>query len=388
MTDAILVLNVGSSSVKYGLYNASAADPAFVKGHIDRIGLGPEHHSGEKTTSLPMAAEADHRTVMRWLTDHLQKQTVDLRIVATGHRVVHGGQHYAGPVRVTGDVRAQLGRLAPLAPAHQPHNLAGISAIEAIWPDIPQIACFDTAFHRTRPRIAQIFALPRGLSDEGVLRYGFHGLSYEFIASQLPAHLGQQAEGRIIVLHLGHGASICAMKNRQSIATTMGFTALDGLVMGKRCGELDPGVPLYLMREKGMTLDDVETLLGQKSGLLGVSGISDDMRDLLADPSPAAKEAVALFVYRACKQIGALAAATQGVDALVFTGGIGEHSAEIRARILAGSAWLGVDLDAAANDRHNPRIHSQKSKIGAYVIATNEERVIADQVRSVIGSDL
>ena len=384
MSEAILTLNVGSSSVKYALYAAVGDGAAFTKGHIDRIGLGPVHHVDDISEPLPLPAEADHEQVLDWLVRHLQEQSAGLKVIAAGHRVVHGGQRFADATRVTADVRGELERLAPLVPAHQPHNLAGIDALQRAWPGIPQIACFDTAFHRTTPRIGQIFALPRALTDAGVLRYGFHGLSYEFIASQLPTHLGKRADGRVLVLHLGHGASICAMKNRKSIATTMGFTALDGLVMGKRCGELDPGVPLYLMREKGMSLEEVEALLGAQSGLLGVSGISDDMRDLLESDSPDAKEAVELFVYRACKQIGALAAAAQGIDALVFTGGMGENAAEIRARIVEGCGWLGATLDTEANARNDTRIHGGDSTVGAYVIATDEERVIADHVRTFL----
>ncbi len=385
MSRAVLVLNAGSSSIKYALYDLDDIDQPRLKGLIDRIGLGPMHHAEGQEQALPVSSEATHAQVLNWLTEYLQQRAQGIQIVAAGHRVVHGGRDFAGPAVVDAPVRAALEQLSPLAPGHQPHNLAGIDALAQVWPDIAQVACFDTGFHRTQPRIAQLFALPRALSDEGVLRYGFHGLSYAYITSQLPKYLGARAQGRVIVLHLGHGASICAMKNGQSQATTMGFTALDGLVMGKRCGEIDPGVVLYLIREKGLSVEQAEAVLSKQSGLLGVSGISDDMRDLLASDSPDAAEAVALFCHRAATQIGAMASAIGGVDAIVFTGGMGENAAPIRARILQASAWMGVDLDARENANGADCISSSDSSVSAHVIATDEEKVIAQQTIQLLG---
>lgn len=384
MTAAVLVINAGSSSIKYAIYEARPSGVCLAKGLIDRIGLGPEHHSENRSETLPMAPDATHAEVLEWLAAQLQTRFADVQIVAGGHRVVHGGPEYSDSLRLTPEHMQRLDALSPLAPGHQPHNLAGVRALENIWPDIPQIACFDTAFHRTQPTVAQSFAIPRALTQEGVLRYGFHGLSYAYIASQLTDVLGDAAEGRVIVLHLGHGASVCAMQNRKSIATSMGFTALDGLMMGKRCGEIDPGVIFHLIREKGMSAAEVETLLSTKSGLLGVSGQSDDMRDLLASDRIEAKEAIALFVYRACAQIGRMAAALQGVDAIVFTGGMGENAARIRSDIIAGSQWLGVHCHSDANAENQTVISTNTSAVKALVIPTNEELVIANDTRTLV----
>ena len=384
MTDAILVLNAGSSSVKYGVFEASAEARLLKKGVIERIGAGAELREGDRHETLPLAADAKHVEVLTWLARDLAERLGDIRVVAAGHRVVHGGQDFHESTRITDTVIEKIRALSPLAPAHQPHNLAGIEALQTAWPDIPQVACFDTAFHRTQPRLAQLFALPRALSDEGVLRYGFHGLSYDYIASQLPAHLGDAAEGRVIVLHLGHGASICAMKGRQSMATSMGFTALDGLMMGKRAGDIDPGVVFYLMRDKGLSAKEAEAVISSQSGLLGVSGISSDMRDLAACDSPHAAEAIALFCYRAARQIGSMAAAIGGVDAIVFTAGIGENAPAVRENILTRCDWLGVALDSAANASGGPRISTPSSATSAWVIPTDEERVIAEQSYSLI----
>ncbi|MDP2520652.1 acetate/propionate family kinase [Shimia thalassica] len=383
MTQAILVLNAGSSSVKYGVF-AAADQSLLAQGLIDRIGSTAEHHADGTTTVLPIAPEAKHAEALAWLTDHLQVRLDDLEIVAAGHRVVHGGQDFTKSAVITPEVIEKIMTLAPLAPAHQPHNLAGIAALKAVWPDIPQVACFDTAFHRTQPRLAQLFAIPRVLSDEGVLRYGFHGLSYDYIASQLPEYLGAQS-GRVIVLHLGHGASVCGMKDGKSVATSMGFTALDGLMMGKRSGELDPGVIFYLVRDKGMSIEEAEEIVSSKSGLYGVSGgISSDMRDLAASDDPAAAEAIDLFAYRACRQIGSMASALEGVDAIVFTAGIGENAANVRSKILAGCGWLGVTENAQANQSGGPVISTSDSLVKALVIPTNEEKVIAEQTAMLI----
>lgn len=384
--DAILTLNAGSSSIKYALFGTDTGHSLIAKGLIDRIGQAPEHQDAEGSTALPTANGINHQAALGWLTDMLRSRHPDLRVIAAGHRVVHGGQDFDGPTRITPQALEKIERLSPLAPAHQPHNLAGINAISAVWPDLPQVACFDTAFHRTQPRLAQLFAIPRALSDEGILRYGFHGLSYDYIASRLPDLLPETKRRRVIVLHLGHGASLCAMKDGKSIATSMGFTALDGLMMGKRCGAIDPGVIFHLQRDKGLSLSKVEALLSSKSGLLGVSGgISSDMRDLTASDTPEAREAVDLFIYRCISQIGAKAALLGGVDAIVFTAGIGEHSALVRKGIVEGCAWLGVNLDATANERNAPTISTPESDIHALVIPTDEERVIAEQSIALLG---
>ncbi len=379
--DAILVLNAGSSSIKYAVYNIDLKQ--ILHGQVDRIGLNPQYHGGAKQIDVPVADNATHAEILDWLLTHIAGLSDNLRIIGAGHRVVHGGRDFAAPARVTGAVIAKLRTLAPLAPGHQPHNLAGIEAVARRWPDIPQVACFDTAFHRTQPRIAQLFAIPRSFSDDGVLRYGFHGLSYHYISTQLPHHL-DKPNGKVIVAHLGNGASMCAMQNMKSVATTMGYTALDGLVMGRRCGELDPGVIFHMLRDRGMSVAEIEDTLGTKSGLLGVSDISSDMRDLLASDSPAAAEAVDLFVYQACKKIGALAASMGGVDSLVFTGGIGENAAAIRARILQGCAWLGADIDDTANAAGTARITTANSRLAAFVIPTDEEGIIAGETQRLV----
>jgi acetate kinase len=312
--------------------------------------------------------------LMRWLEGHFQ----DHRLVAAGHRVVHGGSLYTAPVRIDASVTGELRRLIPLAPLHQPHNLAAIAALSKLHPALPQIACFDTAFHHTQTEVATAFALPRRLTAEGIRRYGFHGLSYEYIASVLPDILGPaEADGRVVVAHLGSGASMCAMHRRKSVTTTMGFTALDGLPMGSRCGNLDPGVVLYLIQEKGMTAQAVSDLLYHSSGLLGVSGVSDDMRTLLASEDPHAANAVALFVYRIGRELGSLAAALGGLDALVFTAGIGEHAPEIRRRVCEQAVWLGVHFDEAANAAGGPGITMTGSRASAWVIPTDEDLMIA-----------
>jgi acetate kinase len=320
--------------------------------------------------------------LLRWLGNNNEG---DWRITAVGHRVVHGGSLYSQPIILTPAVLAELEQFILLAPLHQPHNLAGINALSALLPAIPQIACFDTAFHRTQPPVAQMFAIPKALTAEGVKRYGFHGLSYEYIARVLPKHTAK-ADGRVLVAHLGNGASMCAMLGRRSQGTSMGFTAIDGLMMGTRTGALDPGVLLYLLENKGMGVKELTNLLYKQSGLLGVSGISQDMRTLLASDDPAAADAVELFCYRAITQIGALAAAIGGLDALVFTGGIGEHAAEIRRRIAEGCAWLGLEIDSAANTANSIHISTAGSRIDALVIPSDEEWMIAEHTRDLLAS--
>jgi acetate kinase len=300
-----------------------------------------------------------------------------LRIAAVGHRVVHGGEHFAAPVLIDDAILDQLEKLAPLAPLHQPHNIAPIRVISRIAPDIPQVACFDTAFHRTQPPVAQLHALPRDLSATGVKRYGFHGLSYEYIASVLPGIVGDAARGRVVAAHLGNGCSMCAMRDGKSVTTTMGFTALEGLPMGTRSGAIDPGVLLYLLTERGMSVADVSDLLYHRSGLLGVSGVSNDMRKLLASNAREAAEAIELFVYRINRELGSLVAALGGIDALVFTAGIGEHAAPVRARVCESAGWLGIRLDPAANAAGGPRISAADSPVSAWVVPTNEELMIA-----------
>lgn len=395
MTDVILTANSGSSSLKFALYPAERAGTPLLKGEVTGIGTRPvlsARMGGEALTIAEplddIPVESDHEWLITQLLERLRSKYAAFNPVAVGHRIVHGGSDFDGPALIDAATRRALETLVPLAPLHQPHNLAAVDAIARIDPGLPQIACFDTSFHRTLPRPAQLFALPRRLSGEGVIRYGFHGLSYDYIASVLPNHLGADAEGRVIVAHLGNGASMCAMKGRRSMATSMGFTALDGLMMGRRCGSLDAGVVLHLVEQRGMTVPEIHHMLYRESGLLGVSGISNDMRVLEASRDPNAAEAIDLFCYRAIGEIGALAAALGGLDALVFTAGIGENSALIRARIAEGTAWLGAEYDPQANARGDTAFHTGRSRIGLYRIETDEEAVIARSVRQVLGHAL
>ena len=307
------------------------------------------------------------------------------RVLAVGHRVVHGGARFSGPTMITADVLAELRKLVPLAPLHQPHNLAAVDAVSDRLPNVPQVACFDTSFHRGQPEVAELVPLPREIRTTGVQRYGFHGLSYEYIASVLPEVAPEIANGRVIVAHLGSGASLCAMRNLKSIDSSLGFTALDGLCMGTRPGALDPGVVLHLFQGLGLSAKEVENILYKKSGLLGLSGISNDMRDLLVSNERSARLAVDYFVYRAAREIGGLAAVLSGTDGLVFTAGIGENSAEVRSRICDASAWLGIELDSDANSRKQTRISRNGSPVSVWVIPTNEELVIARHTGTVLG---
>ena len=392
MSDAILVLNAGSSSVKFALYPVDGAWTTGVifRGQVEGIGHAPRMHAWRPdgtTLCTALAAGADrfgHAEAIAVLLDWIKSNIEDYRLIGAGHRVVHGGENYAAPVLIDEKVIRTLEGLIPLARLHEPYELAAILAFAKLNPGMPQVACFDTAFHRSQPPVAQLYALPREFTTAGVKRYGFHGLSYEYIAMVLPAYLGAGADGRIVVAHLGNGASMCAMRGRKSVATTMGFTALEGLVMGTRSGALDPGVLLYLIQEKCMSPQQVNDLLYNRSGLLGVSGISHDMRALLASADPHAREAVELFVYRVVRELGSLAAALGGLDALVFTGGIGEHAAEIRARVCEQSQWLGVELDAGANDRGMACITRSGAHASAWVIPTNEEIVIARQACRIL----
>jgi acetate kinase len=389
MTNAILVLNAGSSSLKFGLYETGALT-LLCRGHIGGIGAtldfsadGPR--GGEIADARP--PEGDHDALVRWFLELLGERMPELTIKAAGHRVVHGGAEFERPIAITPDHVAALEALVPLAPEHQPFNLAGIKAVAHLWPDLPQVACFDTEFHRSQPRLAQIFPLPPEFAAEGLIRYGFHGLSYEFIASRLPEIVGAAADGRVIVAHLGHGASLCAMERRRSVATTMGFTALDGLMMGTRSGAIDPGVILHLIRQKGMTAEAVEDLLYNRSGLLGVSGISDDVRALEESAEPGAAEALDLFAYRAAREIGSLVAALGGLELLVFTAGIGEHSARVRRMICERAGFLGIALDEDANGRNAQRISGPSSRLPVLVVPTDEEIIIARRTGEILAAD-
>jgi acetate kinase len=392
MPEAILVLNAGSSSIKFSVYALGEDDRPGLdsKGQIEGIGTRPrfvaEDAKGEslRDETFEIAGSDGHVQALRRLGGWLRERLADDQLVAAGHRVVHGGPDLTAPVTVDDAVLARLERLVPLAPLHQPHNLAAIKAIRAQMPGLPQVACFDTAFHRGHPELADWFALPRHLYDEGVRRYGFHGLSYEYIARTLPAVAPEIAGGRVVVAHLGSGASMCAIAAGASVDSTMGFTALDGLPMGTRCGALDPGVVLYLGRAHGMDADAIERMLYHDCGLKGVSGISNDMRDLLASDDPRAAQAIDLFVWRICRELGALAAALDGLDGLVFTAGIGERSPEIRARVCARAAWLGIELDEAANRAGGPRISTAGSRVAVYAIPTDEEQMIARHTLAVL----
>ncbi|MCP5268867.1 MAG: acetate/propionate family kinase [Zoogloeaceae bacterium] len=383
MNNIILTINAGSSSIKFSIY-AFASDLArhpFLSGQIDGIGASARlivrNTENERIADIPLPEGVQHaealNALLGWLDKNSQGET---RLAAIGHRVVHGGELYSQPVRVDAEAVRRLEQFVVLAPLHQPHNLNGIKVLAERLPGVPQVACFDTAFHRTQPPLAQLFALPRTLTAEGVKRYGFHGLSYEYIARVLPEH-STRAEGRVLVAHLGNGASMCAMVDRKSQTTSMGFTAIDGLMMGTRTGALDPGVILYLLQSKGMDAKALETLLYKESGLLGVSGVSQDMRTLLASDKAEAREAVDLFCYRIVREIGALAACIGGIDALVFTGGIGEHASEVRRRVCTQLQWLGVDFDDDANENKATRISRAASQTEVLVIPTDEEWMIA-----------
>jgi acetate kinase len=391
MSDAILVLNAGSSSIKFLVFAEDEGElrPAL-RGQIEGISTAPRFVAkdaagklaGEK--SWGQGTKLGHDGALTYLAEFLRTNSKDLQLRAVGHRVVHGGLRYTQPVRMDRQVLTALEKFVPLAPLHQPHNLAPVRLLLERQPDLPQVACFDTAFHSTNPDVARRFALPAELHDAGVRRYGFHGLSYEYVASVLPRHDARAAGGKAVVFHLGNGSSMCALAGGRSVASTMGFTALDGLPMGTRCGNIDAGVLLYLMDERGMDARAIEKLVYKQSGLLGVSGISSDMRALLGSDDPRARVAVDLYCYRAGRELGSLAAALGGLDAVVFTAGIGENSAEIRGRICRDAAWLGVTLDPEANARGGPRISAAGSRVAAWVIPTNEELMIARHTQRLL----
>ncbi|MEI5996723.1 acetate/propionate family kinase [Paraburkholderia bengalensis] len=383
--DVILVINAGSSSIKFHAFEANGAQlEPIAGGKLEELYTNPrftvKRQSGDviEDKRWPEGEKLGHDNAIAFLLDWLRSHNEGrAKLLAVGHRVVHGGATYSAPVRVDAQVLQALEALVPLAPLHQPHNLAAIRSIMARNPQLPQIACFDTAFHHTQPAVATRFALPPDITDRGVRRYGFHGLSYEYIASVLPGTDERAAKGKTVVLHLGNGASMTALDNGRSVASTMGFTAVEGLVMGTRSGSLDPGVVLWMLEEAKMDAQAIESLLYKRSGLLGVSGISSDMRTLLASTDPRAAEAVELFCYRISRELGSLAAALGGLDAIVFTAGIGERADPVRKRACELAAWLGVSIDDEANKRHGPRISDQTSAVDVWVIPTNEELMIA-----------
>jgi acetate kinase len=394
MADAILALNAGSSSIKFGLFELAPADAMkrVARGEIEGIGTAPHfvvrdddgNTLNEKRWSDRDAAghEALLGGLLEWIEQHLAGDA----LVGVGHRVVHGGNEYTAPIRLNEEVLRALERLTPLAPLHQPHSLSPVRAVLSLRPGLPQIVCFDTAFHHTMPAVARRFALPPEYAAEGVRRYGFHGLSYEYIADHLRKTAPDLVAGRLIVAHLGNGASLCAMRDGRSVDTTMGFTALDGLMMGTRCGSIDAGVVLYMLQQKGLSPDEVEEVLYKRSGLIGVSGISSDMRTLVASSDPRAREAIELFVFRIARETAALMGSLGGLDGFVFTAGIGEHAKEIRAAVCERLRWIGVVLDPAANARQAGRISVPESAVEVRVIPTDEEAMIARHTLEVLGT--
>ena len=392
MDDYALVLNAGSSSLKFCVYRRPERDgwSLEARGQIEGIGTSPRFSAMGVDGSTAddrtlVAGVTDARAALDALARWLRARYGGGRVLGVGHRVVHGGPTFDVPAVVTPDVLDALRKLVPLAPLHQPYNLAAIDAVSERLPGVPQVACFDTSFHRNRAAVTEVVPLPREICDHGVARYGFHGLSYEYVASVLPDIAPAIAAGRVIVAHLGSGASLCALRQGKSVDTTLGFTALDGLCMGTRPGALDPGVVLYLVQQLGVSPSELETILYKRSGLLGISGISNDMRDLLGNAHPSARLAVDYFVYRVAKEIGALAAVLGGIDGLVFTAGIGENSPEIRTRIGDACAWLGLELDPRANTAGAPCISRRASRVSAWVIRTDEELVIARHTGALLG---
>lgn len=392
MDDYALVLNAGSSSLKFCVFQRPEGEGwrLEARGQIEGIGVAPQlsAKSGDGKSLVDEKLSTDVRDVPKaldTLADWLREKYGGSRVLAVGHRVVHGGAKFGAPVVINDEVLNDLRKLIPLAPLHQPYNLAAIEAVNERLPGVPQVACFDTGFHRGHQQVTDLVPLPHELYNAGLQRYGFHGISYEYIASVLPEVAPEVAGGRVIVAHLGSGASMCAMKACKSVDSTLGFTALDGLCMGTRPGSIDPGVVLYLFQNLNLSVKEVETMLYKKSGLLGISGISNDMRNLLGNSEPSAQLAVDYFVYRAAKEIGALAAVLGGIDGLVFTAGVGENSAEIRQRICTASAWLGIELDADANARKATQISTSKSKVSVWVIPTNEELMIARHTGELLG---
>ena len=384
MTDQLLVLNCGSSSIKAALFERGGdSETPNLSALLDGIGTAPCLRIGDQSEQAPGGAGATHETLLEWLLPALEARASG-PVALAGHRIVHGGLGFAAPCLLDPPAIAALEALIPLARSHQPHNLAGVRAVAARWPGMAQVGCFDTAFHRTIPEARQHLPLPRRLAQAGLRRYGFHGLSYEWIAGRLPA-VTERAEGRVIVAHLGNGASLCGMIGRRSVTTTMGFTPLDGLIMGNRPGSLDPGAVLYLFEEMGLGVGEVRDVLFHQSGLKGVSSISNDLRALIASEAPEAALAIDLFVASAVRHIGAVAADLGGVEVLVFTAGIGEHAAPIRARIAEGCCWLGARLDGEANAAGTTVISTPDSAVEMLVLATDEAAMIAAHTRRLVG---
>jgi acetate kinase len=387
----IAVMNAGSSSIKFALFETEGELSVLFRGQVEKLGVSPrltiKDANGTEIVQQEWTAEAlDHASATRKILDSVLELLDGQRVKAVGHRVVHGGTRFSEPTLVNRSIVAELRELCPLAPLHQPHNLAAIEAIASAASHIPQVACFDTSFHRRQPELAQMFALPNDLKELGIRRYGFHGLSYEYVSKRLKELEPQIASGRVIVAHLGNGSSLCSMVGGRSVATTMSFTAVDGIMMGTRCGSLDPGVLIYLMDERGMDARALEDLVYKRSGLLGVSGISSDMRTLRASAEPAARLAIELFVYRIVREIGSMAAAAAGVDAIVFTGGIGQNDAQTRADIAKGCEWLGLTIDPAANLAGATRLDASQSNVAALLIPTDEEQMIARHTAIVLES--
>lgn len=393
MADAILTLNAGSSSIKFSLFRLADSEnfELFAKGEIEEIESNAPYFFSVDAKGAPLSERkwdrpAGFDELLGALIERAETHLGQDKLIAVGHRVVHGGSKHDRPERVTPELLAELDKLTPLAPLHEPHSLAPIRAILAARPELPQVACFDTAFHHTVPTVATRFALPREYEAQGVRRYGFHGLSYEYIASRLRVLAPHLAEGRVIAGHLGNGASLCAIEAGRSVDMTTGFTALDGLVMGTRCGTIDPGVILYLEQQCGLSAKQVEDLLYRHSGLLGVSGIASDMRRLQASADPHARDAIDLFVHSIVRNIGALMTSLGGLDGVVFTAGIGEHSPQIRAGVCAKLQWLGIKLDAEANQSNALKISDKDSRIEVWAIPTDEEMMIARHTRDTIGA--
>jgi len=391
MVDFALVLNAGSSSLKFCVFRRpdNSAWELASRGQIEGIGTSPhlsaKDDAGKKLVDENLDGVKDGADAIEALAKWLRANYGGSRVLGVGHRVVHGGTKFDGPTIVDAAVLKDLRDLIPLAPLHQPYNLAAIEAVFERLPDVPQVACFDTSFHRGHDEVADLIPFPADLRETGLQRFGFHGLSYEYISTVLPEVAPEIADGRVIVAHLGSGASLCAMKNGKSVDSTLGFTAVDGLCMGTRPGSVDPGAILYLFQNLGLSAKDVESILYKKSGLIGISGISNDMRVLLESSEPSAKLAVDYFVYRTAKEIGALTAVLGGIDAIVFTAGIGENSPEVRRRICEASSWLGIEIDSQANSARAAKISTGSSKVSAWVIPTNEELMIARHTGALLG---
>ena len=389
-----MTLNAGSSSVKFALYEAAPAEPELLaKGQVEGIGTAPRFlardTAGELLSESYWEAAGGgeghnlaFQQIARWMEDFMGER----RLMAVGHRVAHGGERYREPAIIDQDVLRELDRLVPLVPLHQPHNLAAIRAVARSNPELPQVACFDTAFHRGRPAVSERLGLPYELQEEGVRRYGFHGISYEYIVSRLQQLAPSQADGKLVVAHLGSGSSMCAIREGKSVETTMSFSSLDGLPMGTRCGSLDPGVLLYLMRRDRLGVEALEELLYKRSGLLGISGVSNDMRALRASDDPRAADAIDYFVYRIGQELGALTASLGGLDALVFTAGVGENDPALREQVCRDAAWLGMEIDERANDNGSLKISVGDSVPAVWAIPTDEESMIAMHTLRLVGA--